>query len=756
MRPLAIALAPRRTSKRWTSTEIEWSELISWAEQPGDRKEAGNYLLGTMEGDRRLKTTIVDRSAITLDADDTALEDLPDIVEMAFPYAAIVHTTYSSTPDQPRYRVIVPVDRPLLPDEYVFAAEALAQMLGGLDHFDRGSLEPERYMFRPATADPANYTYRVVEGPPIPAEELLEGFEPDLTNEKVPRTYWKRDPQEIGGPVGAFNRVYDFQEAIEKFGLPYTPAEPGRWTLNGTRAVAGLNDIGGGFVFSHHSTDPAYGQTCSVFDLVRLHRFGDLDERAKPDTPINRLPSHEAMLDLAISDEKVKEEIGSDFEAWTDDMDDDSAAPDPNWTTNFLFDRNSKIRDHIVNWDLIANHDPAVQRLRYNDMTFSTETSGDLPWRPLEKGGYPFSEADRSALRDYIERVYDLRASRERVDALIFDVSRRNWYNPVKDYLSGLEWDGIPRVETCLPGVTPTPYTRMVARKSLVAAVARVFEPGIKWDHTLVFYGKENLGKSYWVDRLSRGWSASLGRPDNKDTWLTMHRSWIMMADEGFSLKKADQDVLKEFLTRTTDVFRLPYDREVTDHPRRCVIWGTTNDDVFLRRQEGNRRYLIVHSERPVDFGELTDDYIDQLWAEAMALYTLGEALYLSNDQTLMSAQEREAYTEEEPNQGVVERYLDMPVPDDWDDRSIEARRMYISNFEDGVEVGDQQIRTVCTAQLWVEALGRAQSTWNRADLLTLASIMKRLPEWQIQPGRHRIKNYGPQTVFVRKTQEEA
>src|SRR5690606_14523765 len=113
----------------------------------------------------------------------------------------------------------------------------------------------------------------------------------------------------------------------------------------------------------------------------------------------------------------------------------------------------------------------------------------DLPWRPLERGGATFSTVDRSALCHYIEREYGVRPMRTLMDELVSTTAQQRFVNPVRDYLQALTWDGEERVETCLPGVHPTDYTRMVARKAMVAAVARMLDPGIKWDHTLVLFG---------------------------------------------------------------------------------------------------------------------------------------------------------------------------------------------------------------------------------------------------------------------------
>lgn len=224
-----------------------------------------------------------------------------------------------------------------------------------------------------------------------------------------------------------------------------------------------------------------------------------------------------------------------------------------------------------------------------------------------------------------------------------------------------------------------------------------------------------------------------------------------MISDEGFSLKKADSEALKEFLTRRSDVFRLPYSRDTIAYPRRCVIWGTTNDEVFLRRQQGNRRFLIVRSEAKVDFGQLTDEYIDQLWAEAVTIYRSGELLYLTDEETDLSATERELYTEEDATAGIIEAYLDIWVPDNWDDLSVDSRRVWLANrADDLVPAGTHQMTQVCSVQLWNEALGGRLGGHRRTDLLDIVTILRQLPGWRAKPGRTRLPNYGPQYVFER------
>jgi putative DNA primase/helicase len=764
----ACATAPKRDSRHWKNGVVTWGEVLDWMATPDDVKEAGNYVMGTLRPTpvqhnpedptcqrlHRNKGAIVTRSMLTLDL-DTPGPGLPEALELVLGHAALLHTTYSSTEDAPRYRLIIPLDREVQPDEYVAAAGAVMQALG-THHFDPGSQQPERYMFKPAAPDPATFQWWAYDGDAADVEELLEGFDPDLSGMPLPQPVRaKRDPFGIDGVVGAFNRAYtDFQVLIEEYDLPYSPAGSDRWHLVGSRAVAGMGLVTDGLVYSHHANDPAYGQACTAFDLVRLHRFGTLDEDVNPQTPINRLPSYEAMLDLAGVDARVTAElVGADFAA---DLEADADSND--WRLGLRRNRQgTKMLDEVANWSLIRKNDPVFKAIHYNEMTFATEVNTDLPWRTLYPVGPVFRNSDRQSLQMYLEEQYACRPSRSLVDWMVDETAMQRFLNPVREWLKTLEWDGEPRLEKCLPGLAEhNDYTSLVARKSMVAAVARMFEPGCKWDHTLILHGKEGLGKTHWIERMSRGWTAPLGRLDSKDTLIALQRCWIATSDEGASMRKADAEALKEFLTRREDVFRMPYEREAQAHPRHCVIWGTTNDDVFLRNQEGNRRFLIIRVEQAVDFSLLTDHYVEQVWAEAMHLYRQGEVLlFLDGTESAMAAAHRASFVEEGDGlEGMIHQFLSTEVPLDWNARSPESRQQWLRDRADGfVPGGDVLLDQVCTVQLWTEALGQRFGTHTRLDLLNIGKALRALG-WEPAPARVHVQGYGPQVVFQRPAED--
>lgn len=766
-----ITTAPNRDSRHWTRSTVTWGEILEWMQSPAKTKACGNYVLGVFgvttvrhkepggsisdpcTNMHRTKVAVEYRSALTLDVDYPKPNFL-EVVKRELGCAALIHTTYSSTPEEPRYRLIIPLSRDVSPDEYHTAAAAIMQLLGE-KQFDEGSVQPERYMFRPSEQKKGFFSFLELGGPAADVEELLANFKQDLSDIPAPKAgRSKRDPFGIEGTVGAFNRAYErMEDLIAEYDLPYEDAGTDRWQLVGATAAAGMSLVAPGLVFSHHANDPAYGQTCSAFDLARLHMFGMLDENTNAKTPVNRLPSTLAMQEMATQDMRVMMEVlGDDFSTELEAT--DEAISQSDWRLGFSVDSKTGVpRDIIHNWDLIANNDPALQGLYYNELSLAIESDRDLPWREVTEDRRTFDAGDRSSLAMHIERAYALRPARAYLDDIVSDKARNRRVNPVRDYLDGLVWDGKPRVETCLPGVRATPFTRLAARKSITAAVARMYEPGVKWDHMLVFYGLEGLGKSYWVEKMSRGYSAPLGKIGDKDTLLIMQRSWIITADEGHSLRKADFDAQKEFLTRTADVFRAPYEREVAVHKRHGVIWGSTNDDVFLRRQEGNRRFLIVKTEDKVDFEALTPEYVDQVWAEALTLYRAGEQLWLTDEEGALAATHREAFTEEDALSGIIQEYVDTKVPDDWEHLSPMDRQMWLMNSGDGMTpLGTNNIDQVCSVQIWTEAMGRRYGDHKRVDLLEINTALKQIPGWTQIPGRHRVPGYGPQSVFQRES----
>lgn len=762
---LDLSVAPSVSSRRWEAATLTWERLVDRAHNPESVKDCGGYVAGRLKGTARRKGQVEYRSAVTLDA-DAASETLPAVVA-GLGLRALVHSTYSHTRAHPRYRVIFPIMGPgLSEEEYPRVARGLMEALGEAQ-FDPGSTQPERLMFWPATAAPDEYEVVECQGETATAQGLLRDFGGlGPTPDHMPGS--KRDPLGLPGVAGAFNRVYDMARAVETFHLPYDPVdgEPNRWHYTPAESEGGVIVYPDGYVFSNHASDPAYGRALSMFDLVALHVFGGEDRAAgvpQSTAPADRPSIQRAMREFAARPEIVTELVAADFADV--DGDEDGARGLPEWVLEFhLHPKTGKPLDDVHNWDLLMRHDPVLRALARNEMDLTTVTRRQFPWRAVEAGkDDALTNADRAQISAHLQRAYNMpRPAQEQLNGVIDMVAQDNAFHPVVEYLEGLEWDGVSRVETYLPGA-PDAYTRRVARLVAVQAVARALDPGVKVDNCLILTGRQGLGKSWFVETMARGWTCTLGPIEGgglRDTVMAMTRSWVTVADEGFAMKKADAEALKQFVTLTHDVIRLPYAREHVKLPRRQVIWGTTNDAVFLRAQEGNRRFLIVEVSEKLDFGKYSDEYVNQVWAEAVHIWKTSKAQYglKDNPELFLSASEeaaaesvRSMATEEDSMTGLIQAYLDTLVPENWVELSTEERISWLRDEEQGIVSGTHPIDVVCSLEIWEIALGRERGKHSRVDILQITNALKQLPGWfGPMPKPTRLPFYGPQRVFAR------
>jgi len=195
-------------------------------------------------------------------------------------------------------------------------------------------------------------------------------------------------------------------------------------------------------------------------------------------------------------------------------------------------------------------------------------------------------------------------------------------FDPIRRYLEGLTWDGVPRLDgwlTTYAQAPSNPYVNAVGRMMLLGAVGRAMIPGVKYDTMVVLESAQGLQKSSLLRVLGGEWTME-GLPPrdltNKDVVDAIRTSWIVEIEELDSMRRADINTLKAFLSRTVDRTRLPYERTAADFPRRSVFIGTTNEKDYLRDMTGNRRFLPVRVGQ-IDLEAVRRDR-DQLFAETM------------------------------------------------------------------------------------------------------------------------------------------
>ena len=781
-RPLDVALGNTRKTKTWKNKPMLWSELLdrlstttrtaeTVAEykamsrnRQSEVKDVGGFVGGYCNDGSRALGNVPHRSVLCLDADYADGEVWPDWC-LLYGNAAAVYSTHKHTPDNQRLRLVVPLARDVTPDEYQAIGRRVAHTLG-IDKFDHTTYDVHRLMYWPSTSQDGEYVFEHLDAPMLDPDAVLATYhnwhdvsswptgsrEAGVTTRSTTK---QQDPLEKPGLVGAFCRAYfPITEAIEAFVPVYQPCdEPNRYTYTEGSTGAGVVIYDDRFTYSYHATDPASGQSCNAWDLVRIHLFGDKDLLVGEDTSITMRPSYKAMADFASKDDRVKKQLLDDKADATDDFEVLPEA-DKDWATKLRYTEKGALAQTIENVVLILQNDPKLAGcLAFNEMDHNIVVRKALPWRKV-KGISQWVDADDAALRYYLERVYNL-SGKDRIFDAVNVVAQQAAFHPVRDYLDGCTWDGVPRVDTLLIdylGADDNEYTRAVTRKTLVAAVARVFKPGCKFDYMLTIRGRQGLGKSALISKLGGQWfSDTFTTMQGKEAYEQVMGVWILEVGELAGMRKAEAETIKLYVSKTTDRFRPAYGRRLQEFPRQCIFIGTTNEQTFLRDTTGNRRFWVVDTPNSpaLDmWDELTTEMVRLIWAEAVEIYKKGEKLYLPRELERIARQVQESYEEENPKAGIVAAYLDRLLPEDWDTLDLYSRRAWLENGQEGTV----QRTAVCTLEIWAEALGGNPDKMDRYASKEIRDIMAGLDNWQHQGAeRPTFKLYGRQRYFKRR-----
>lgn len=246
----------------------------------------------------------------------------------------------------------------------------------------------------------------------------------------------------------------------------------------------------------------------------------------------------------------------------------------------------------------------------------------------------------------------------------IKEQAQRHRYNPVTDYLDGLEWDGEPRIHRLFGdyfNCGRDEYTDAVSTAFMIGAIQRARHPGCKRDEMPVLKGAQGAGKSTGILTLAgkKFFSdADLGKLNEKDAPIALQGTWIHEFAELDGLRDHESSTLKGFLSRGVDKYRAPYGRTVQEVPRRSVFIGTCNEGGFLKDATGNRRYWPMTVLGPIDKGMIARDR-DQLWAEADAAASNGVSRFLPDSLWGVAAERQMAETTVDPWVEQLQAYLD-------------------------------------------------------------------------------------------------
>lgn len=420
------------------------------------------------------------------------------------------------------------------------------------------------------------------------------------------------------------------------------------------------------------------------------------------------------------------------------------------------------IKATFPNLQFIFDNDPALDGvIGYDEFQCADVIRKCPPWRNNNQCvGTEWTDRDDAQLRMYLRQHYGELSNREFIQDFIVGIAQQNSFHPVKDYFRNLpKWDGEHRAETFFIKflrVADTPFAREVTRKWLLAAVARVFNPGCRFQLAIVLHGRQGVGKTFVLEKLGGRWYGVLSDDvDDPHAIDAIQNLWIVEFKEFKAARKADVNSVKAFVDTPADNRRPPYARRAVKTPRHCVFAITVNDDQFLTDDTGNRRFPILQSESAAGtyVDELTDKHIDQLWAEVFQQYNelfkdefnekkLEKALELSRDAKRKVEAVAQNFMRDDGLANEIKGYLDTPIPRSviWHTFTKEDRHKFHADGRIFIGGGKQELETR------IKNRKRNKSTIN-ADVTELYTLLSAKNEGKI------FRNAGEAGLYIYGTE---
>ena len=765
-RELIISAAGSRYAEKWPKQKIWWTDFIEKLKNPvqsletlaeflkmpkaqqDNLKDVGGYVGGSLKDDRRLGNNVISRDIISLDLDNIpsggTKAALQKISILGCAYA--VYSTRKHEEIRPRLRVLIPTNRSISAEEYEPLARKLAEMIT-LEWADPTTFQASRLMYWPSISRDSQYVLQYETKEFLDVDACLKLYEDWHDHSQWPRMAHEtenfkkladkqQDPESKSGIVGAFCKTYDIYSAIDTFlpGVYLTTEHEDRLTFAGGSTFGGAVVYDGKFLYSHHATDPASMKLCNAWDLVRVHKFNDLDYDARPGTPTHKLPSFTAMTELAVQDSRVTTLLNR--EKYNNAVDDfEVPEGEFDWLQKLQVSKTTgTVEKTIDNILVILENDPLLMgKLACDEFANRGLALGALPWNKSDKKR-DWADIDDAGLRHYLEKVYGITGKEKIYDASGL-CALKNTFNDVKKYLTELPaWDGVERLNKLFIdylGAEDNKYVREVAKKSFVAAVARAMTPGVKYDHMPILSGPQGIGKSTLLRIMSRNWfNDSLVTFEGKEASEVIQGSWIVEVGELSGMSKSETNIVKQFISKTSDKYREAYGRRTGEFPRKCVFFGTTNESEFLRDATGNRRFwpVDVGEQQPVKsvFKDLEKE-VDLIWSEAFFYWQMGESLYLCKEIEELAREEQENHMELSDKEGAIVEFMLRELPENWNAYTIDQRKSYWA-FDYKNYVGQKVKRDrICVAEIWIECFGKDIGSIRKFESIEISGILKNL-----------------------------
>lgn len=326
-----------------------------------------------------------------------------------------------------------------------------------------------------------------------------------------------------------------------------------------------------------------------------------------------------------------KESVSTAQEAGAGDGDEGG-----HWRRKLLFTQKGELSTCLANvYDILLHAKAWDGVVAFDEFAQRTVKLKPPPYFGGEAGEWEGTDDSRTAM--WLTRDSRFAPATALVAEAIETLAKANTFHPVRDWLSSLpRHDGVSRVDMWLSdylGVADSPYVRLVGRFFLIGMIARVMNPGCKFDYCLVLEGLQGKGKSQAVRVLGGDWHGDTDLDlHNKDSMSALRGKWVYEFAEMGSVTRAESTKQKSFLSRQYDEFRPVYGRREIRLPRQVCFIGTTNEWEWNKDPTGGRRFWPADCSGDLNLDGLRGSR-EQLFAEALALFSAGEKFWPSPDE---------------------------------------------------------------------------------------------------------------------------
>jgi hypothetical protein len=521
--------------------------------------------------------------------------------------------------------------------------------------------------------------------------------------------------------------------------------------------------------------------------LERAHAALENDDEGPAEKPVDPDDDFLALPGTALAIIPEKQALADEFDDLLDLPPAAKPAPitpgaravDPNWRSYLQLNEEGQIKSSVHNVELILRNDPRLGGVvARNEFTLETvqvcepgrlnlRKASPKPLRQLDGNvwkvrdpvnGDVWSDSHDHSIRVMLEAPerqggYSLKTSDRDLGAALDVVANQFAFHPVRAYLRSQAWDGTNRVERLFVdyvGAADNVYHREAAVLFMVGAVTRIFEPGHKFDFVPILEGLQGVRKSTFIRVLAKHWFAELEGDfhDKKALVESMQGSWIVELPELQGFSKAEVTTIKGFVSRPIDKVRLSYQRRASEFPRQCVFIGSTNESEYLRDMTGGRRFWpIACGVTEIDTDRLARE-IDQIWAEAKAMYDAWRAsyphgslpLYMQNAEAAAEAtrvqESRREIGDEEILAGQIAAWLDRPIGSDL-------------GFDVNDDVAEKR-SVVCIPEIWREMMANDSQALKLGDSRRIGRALRLVPGWAPLATPRRTARDGNQRVYRR------